>query len=329
MKVPRRLISVFTTAETFLLVSHMNPDGDALGSALALGKALATMGKRVHILNRDPVPDFYGFLPGSRRIRATAPKGVMEGRAVLVLLDCNSPKRTGMDALPHRLSVVIDHHETESGFGDVRWVDPSAAATGVLIYHLLNALQTPLSKDIATNLYAALCLDTGTFRYRNTGAEVLRIGAALVDAGADPAYVAESLYESWSERRFRLLQSTLKTLEMRDGLAMMHVTRAAFRNTGTDEEDTENFSNFPRRITTVALAALLRQRKDGGWKVSLRSKGSLNAARIAEAFGGGGHRNAAGYMTATDLGSAKKALEARYREVSGRQPGHPRPRTRK
>lgn len=307
MRVPEEIISAIRKERSFLIATHINPDGDALGSALALAFALEEMGKEIFVFDRDPVPEFYRFLPGFERFRQDIPEDVVRD-AVLILLDCNGPDRASLEGFAFRKSIVIDHHETESSFGDFRWIDRSAAATGLLVFALIKELGITPSPDIATNLYAALSVDTGTFRYSNTSAGVFRVAAELVDRGAEPHVVADHLYERWSERRFRLLIETLKTLEIHDGIGLIHVTGGMFSQAGASPEDTENFSNFPRMIDSVRLAAFFRAAGEKTWKVSLRSKGEVNVAAVAERFGGGGHRNAAGYRIQADLEKAKKAL---------------------
>ncbi|MDA8077802.1 MAG: bifunctional oligoribonuclease/PAP phosphatase NrnA [Nitrospiraceae bacterium] len=307
MKIPKGVVSAFREAGPFLIASHIDPDGDALGSALALGLGLKAAGKKVFLYNRDPVPSYHRYLPGQRLFRHDI-RPLAKGDPLIVLLDCNSPERAAAGGYSYRKSVVIDHHETESSFGTVRWVEPAAAATGMMIYYLLKALRIPITPEIATNLYTAIAVDTGTFRYSNTSAEVLRVGAALVEAGAEPNVISEHLYESWEYGRFRLLTMVLNTLEIRGHVALTHITRAMYRKTGTSAEATENFSNIPRIIGSVKISALLREVGSREWKASLRSKGGMNVAKIAERFGGGGHQNAAGFRIKADLESAKKAI---------------------
>jgi phosphoesterase RecJ-like protein len=307
MKIPEKILSAFRKEDTFLLAAHISPDGDSIGSCVALRMALDSLGKKALLYSRDPVPKQYRFLPGNERIVSDLKK-VAALDPVLVLLDCNGPERAGLERIAFRRSVVIDHHETEKGFGDVRWINPQAAATGLMVYFLIKGLGVRITRDIAVNLYTAIAVDTGTFRYSNTSSEVLRACAELVDYGAEPHLVSEALYESWERKRFDLLVLALNTLEIRNGVAMTHVTKAMFSKTGTKPEDTETFSNFPRRIDTIKISSLFRELGGGEWKASLRSKGDMNVARIAELFGGGGHRNAAGYTIKADLKTAKEAL---------------------
>jgi phosphoesterase RecJ-like protein len=265
------------------------------------------MGKKTFVFSRDPVPKYYRFLTGHDKFISRVKKAAKED-PVLVLVDCNSPARAGIEGYSFRKAIVIDHHETERDFGDMRWVDHTAAATGIMIFYLLRALRITITKDIAENLYTAISVDTGTFRHSNTTREVLRVSAELVSAGADPHRVAVNLYESWDQKRFRLLVMALNTLEVRNGIAVIHVTRKMFKETHTRSEDTEHFSNFPRMIGSIRMAVLLRELDSGEWKASLRARGGVNVARLAEKFGGGGHENAAGFKIKADLKAVKEVL---------------------
>jgi bifunctional oligoribonuclease and PAP phosphatase NrnA len=305
MKTPKEIISVFKKEEVFLLATHIHPDGDAIGSVLSLSFALESLGKETYVYNKDRVPDLYRFMPGCKKFRSTL-RNISEKKPVLILLDCNSPERAALEGYSFRKTVVIDHHQTEKDFGDVRWIVPGAAATGLMVFHLIKSLGGTISKEIAQNIYTAISADTGTFRYSNTSSDVLRASAELIDAGADPALISESLYNHWDRNRFELFLATLNNLEMIDDLAIICITRKMFEDTKTLPEDAENFSNFPRMIKSVKIAALFREAGDGLWKVSLRSKGNVNVAKTAERFGGGGHRNAAGFRISGSFDSVKE-----------------------
>ncbi len=307
MKVPPDLLAFLIAQNNFFIATHLNPEGDALGSSLVLAAALETLGKKVVVFDRDGVPEFYRFLPGHERIIRSI-DGIETSSFNLLLLDCNTPERAGIEGIAFRFSAVIDHHETESDFGGIRWIEPHVAATGLMVLSLVDALGVPVTRDMATNLYTAIAIDTGTFRFGNTSAEVLRTAARLADAGAEPAAISASLYETWSEARFHLLRMALQTLEIRDGIAFTFVTREMYRATGAGPEDTENFSSFPRIVRTILVSAFFREIDDDYWKVSLRSKGGLNVAALAASFGGGGHKNAAGYFVRAPLDAAKEML---------------------
>ena len=307
MNVPEELIRLILGREKkFLIATHINPEGDALGSSLALSMAIESLGKKTVVYDRDRVPESYKFLPGYERFTSAITASTIEG-APLILIDCNEPERAGLDNLPISYAAVIDHHETEKDFGDIRWIEPDAPAAGLMVFHLIRNLGVSITNDMATNLYTALAIDTGTFRYSNVTSGVLRAAADLVEAGADPVAVAGGLYETWSEGRFRLLTWVLNTLDIDDRTAIIVARKEMFSKTGTSGEDTENFANFPRMMKDVDVSAFFRETEDG-WKVSLRSRGKFNVARVAARFNGGGHRNAAGYRVSSDLEKAKKAL---------------------
>jgi len=316
MRVPKKLITALQKEERFLIATHINPDGDAIGSSLALSEALEATGKKTFVYDRDPVPRYYQFMPGHRRF-STDIKKALRSDPVLVLLDCNSPERAGLDGIAFRKSIVIDHHETERGFGDICWVERHAAATGLMIQAVIKSLGVRINGAMAENLYTAIAVDTGTFRYSNTTEEVLMDAAELVRAGAAPNVIAGHLYESWDYGKFRLFMMVMNTLQRKDGVAMVHVTDSMYKKTGTSAADTENFANLPRRIDDVRIAAMFRETGKRQWKASLRSKGDANVALIAEQFGGGGHANAAGFMIKGDLAGAKKTFLKAVRKTLG------------
>jgi len=313
LRVPEKIVGALREASDLLLATHINPEGDALGSQIALSKALEAMGKRTYLYNRDGVPDFYYFLPGHEKVHTLLPEDT--SKYTLVVMDCNKPDRAAVEGRSFARTIVIDHHETETEYGDVKWIEPRSPATGLMVLELLKAIGAKLTREIAVNLYAAIAVDTGTFRYNNTTPEVLRAAAELAEAGASPAEIAEDIYQSWSSPRFNLLCMMLGTLEMVDGVAITTVTGEMFRRAGASHEDTEEFSNFPRMMKDVRVSAFLKELPEGGWKASLRSKGKYNVARVAERFGGGGHKNAAGCTIAGDLGTAKRKLIEAIKEI--------------
>lgn len=306
MKIPPELLSFLREESTFFIATHINPEGDALGSSLALSMGLESLGKET-FLYRDDVPKFYHFLPGSEKFRNSV-QPLITSDLPLILLDCGTLDRAGIDGLNFKRSVVIDHHETEKDFGDIRWLEPGAAAAGIMVYYLIKELGVKITRDMATNLYTAIAIDTGTFRYENTTAELLQIAAELVEAGASPSSIANSLYETWSKERFTLLIRSLNTLEITGDIAIIFITREMYRRTGATPEDTESFPNVPKVMKDIKVSALFKELDDNHWKVSLRSRGDINVAHIASHFGGGGHKNAAGYTIKANLESAKQAL---------------------
>lgn len=307
MKVPPKLLSFLKEEEKFFIATHISPEADAIGSSLALSMALESIGKVTVLFDKDPVPKFCHFLPGCEKFTNVISPFLTSDFA-LILLDCNTLKRAGITGSTFKYSVVIDHHQTGEDFGDIKWVVPEAAATGMMIFYLIKKLGINITRDMAINLYSAIAIDTGTFRYGNTTADVLRIAAKLVEAGASPAHISNNLYETWSQERFELLIMVLNTLEVKCNIATTFVTREMYRKTGAVPEDTDNFPAFTRIMKAVKVSALFRELDDNYWKVSLRSKGDINVALVASRFDGGGHKNAAGYVVKSDLESAKESL---------------------
>lgn len=300
------IASELRSAKTVLLSVHKNPDGDALGSQLALMHALDGMGKKVFVHNLDPVPEVYRFLPGAERI-TSGPE--LTGRFdAVVVLDADPP-RTGLFdiSVPADILINIDHHITNPSAWPHTWLDAAAAATGEMIYALLQELTVPIDRAIALCLYTSIFTDTGSFRYSNTSAKSMRIAAAMIEAGADPWLVTENVYESFAFRRLKLLGMVLSGIELSsDGkAAWVVVTEELFRQNNATAEDTDNFINFVRSTKGVEVAVLFRQTAGRQYKISLRSKGRIDLSGVAQSLGGGGHKNAAGATVDGSLAEVK------------------------
>lgn len=280
---------------TILISVHKNPDGDALGSQIALMLALERLGKTVSMHNLDPVPELYRFLPHVDRITTgAAVRGSYDG---IVVLDADPPRTGLFDAgPPGGVKINIDHHITNPRPWQLTWLDPRASATGEMIFTLISKMGVPLDRDIALCLYTAIFTDTGSFRYTNTSPESMQMASALLEAGVDPWYVAERIYETTSFRRLKLLGHVLAGMERSaDGrIAWIVITDDLYRLTGTSSEDTEHFVNYVRSVKGVEVAILFRQTGGQQYKLSLRSKGRASLASLAQTLGGGGHDNAAG-----------------------------------
>ncbi|HUJ79998.1 MAG TPA: bifunctional oligoribonuclease/PAP phosphatase NrnA [Nitrospiria bacterium] len=300
-----------------LISTHVSPEGDALGSALALAHALRGMGKEALVINRDPVPRLLDFLPAEGLYRRVDRPD--EGYDLLVVVDCGDLERTALfrDWRPP-LVVNIDHHITNKQFGQVNWVDPGAAATAVMIADLLGALRVDISKEIALCLYTALMTETGSFKYSNTTPAVFRLAAELAERGVQPAWVSQKIFERNTVNRLKLLGALLERMELSPDRTVAWVTIPAelFARTGTTAEDAEDFVNYPRSLTETEVAILLRDAEPGRVKVSFRTSGEVDVAAIASQFGGGGHRKAAGCTVAGTLDTVRpKVIEAAERAV--------------
>lgn len=296
---------------SFVLLLHVNPDGDSVGSTLALGLALERLGRRVAFACPDDLPPAFRFLAGSERFRHW--REVEGDFEVAVALDCSAPDRVGdARALLERCPAVlnVDHHPTNPGFGQYRWVDPQRACVGEMVFELVEGLGVPLDPAIAEALYTAIVTDTGSFRYEQTTPLTLRYAAALVEAGVRPERVAYALFESRTPESLALLRAALGTLRLEEGgrLAWMEVTRAMLAETGARPEDAEGLIGYARSVASVEVAVLFHEEPDGRVRVSLRSKREVDVAQVAASLGGGGHARAAGCTLPGPLAAARQRV---------------------
>lgn len=293
------IIQTLKAAKNVLVLTHIHPDGDALGSQIAMGNILRSLGKNVFLYGEDQVVSTYRFLPGSAEIECVLPD--LRGFDCAVALDCGDSNRLGpgMDSLltVHPFAVV-DHHASHQPFGDLRWIDPKRASTGEMVYDLAEALGAELDFKTAYCLYAAIVSDTGSFKYSSTTADTFRIAGELLRKGVKPAEVCGKLFDNFTVKRLNLMRIVLDTLKLYadDRLAMIAAPLEAFVKTGTTQADAETFINYPRSLDTVKVAAFLKETESGLVSASIRSKGTeYDVAEVAATFGGGGHRNAAGF----------------------------------
>lgn len=276
----------------FLLTSHARPDGDAVGSALACSQILRAMGKQADVVLRDGVPRIYQPLPFADRVlRAERVNGNYEAA---IILECDSVQRTCLEGLENRFLINIDHHVSGRPFANVNWIDPKAVATAEMVYRLAGEAGVKISAEIATCLYTAVLTDTGSFMFEGTNEHTFALARELVLAGADPAHCARNVYFGHSNAKMRLLGAALSNLHREGPLAWIWVTREQMERLGAKEEDCEGLVNYALSIQDVEVAAFFRELPDGRFRVSLRSKGQLNVAAVAERFGGGGHACASG-----------------------------------
>lgn len=299
----------------FLLTSHARPDGDAIGSLLALSGILHKMGKTAEIVMSDSVPVIYKPLPASDTIIHAAQ---VNGRyEAAILLECDSVQRTRVQGLDKHFLINIDHHVTAKPFADVNWIDPGACATAEMVYRLGKAAGVRITPDIATCLYTAVLTDTGSFCYSPTNAHTFDLARQLVEHGADPAHIAQNVYFSNPTSKMRLLGAALSTLHREGPITWMTVTREDMDRCGALEEDCEGLVNYALGIAGVEVAMFFREISNHRVRVSMRSKGAVDVSGIAEAFGGGGHQCASGFSVEGPLDSAiDRVLEALRKNLS-------------
>ena len=316
--VPPAVTAALAAGRRILLLAHLYPDGDVLGSQLGLGLALREAGRQVSFACHHAVGDPFGFLPGAGEVQQW--KTGQGGHDLVVTLDTPDPGRLGglLDGCrqPGTRVLNLDHHADNRRYGDTNWIEPAAAATGEMVHAVIEAMGLPLTPAVAVNLYTALVTDTGSFRYSNTTPTTLRLAARLVEAGADPAAIALRLYEARHLAGLHLLGRLLQQVETTpDGrVAWMVIDRSQAES--PDLLEAEDFITYPRSLQTVKVAVLFRELADAT-KVSLRAKGEVNVATIAGRFGGGGHPNAAGVVLRLPLPEARAAVLAAVQEALG------------
>ena len=305
------IADIIRKGRRFLVTSHVRLDGDAVGSELALYEALRGLGKEAVVYNQDRTPQMYAFLPDAGVIVNRL--GPLEGFDAVFVLDCSEIERVG-DEAPRiagiRQIVNIDHHISNDRYGHLTLTDPEASSTGEMVFRLLDAMGLEITKDMAVNLYTAILTDTGAFRYANTGPRTFAAAGRLLEKGADPAGIAQQVYETFPAVKIRLLARALTTLEFdwEGRIAALTVSKSMLDEAGAEWEHTEGFVEYPRSIEGVQVAAFLSEIGEGLYKVSLRSKGRFNVEEVARKFGGGGHINAAACRIEGDAETVKKRL---------------------
>ena len=293
----QRIVEQIQQGHRFLISTHVNPEGDAVGSALALALALREMAREAIVVIQDPIPENLRFLPGRGEVLHHAPQGASFDWAIA--LDCGDRERLGEEISKVKSQkglINIDHHTSNRNFGDLNYVDPTASSTCEIIFDLLRRIPLRMTPAIAENIYTGILTDTGSFHYANTTARCFSIAAACLRAGVDPWRVAENVYETQPLARLRLLPLVLGTLEV-DGdgrVSHLTVTHAMLEKAGASVAMTEDLINYARSVQMVEVAILFRELSPGKYRVSLRSKGKVDVAKIAGVFRGGGHPNAAG-----------------------------------
>ncbi len=326
-----RIIETVDAKDDLLVVSHVRPDGDSAGSQFALALALESLDKRVSLISRDPMPARYGALPGAGRLRVAS--RLERSYDAVFVLECGNIERPGIQGLENQFIVNVDHHHSTEPFGAINWIDPEACAVGEMIFRLLNAMKVEITPAIATNIYVAILTDTGSFQFSSTRADTFRVAAELADRGADVSRIAMDTFYSNPVDKVRKMGVVINAMELAaDGrIVTTALTRGDMRAHGipVDGSDIEGLINYPMTIDGVEVAVLFQELDGGAFRVSLRSKNALDVSRIAAAFGGGGHRKAAGCQLAGPLAEARERVLAAVGEALGRRdpaaPGRTKP----
>ena len=294
---------------SFVLTSHARPDGDAIGSQIALGLALESLGKTVRFIDRDPAPVPYRHFPAVDRIETmTSFAGAADA---VIVMECGALSRTDISGFEKYFVINIDHHAGNTMFGAVNWFDESRPAVAEMAADLIDALGVAWTREIATHLYLGITTDTGSFRHANITARTFELCRRIADTGVNPAGLARQIFDSFSIGRVRLTGEMLHAMELhhQNRFAILYFDDELLASCGASLDDTDGLVNIPLGAKDVVAVALIKQQADGDFRVSLRSKGDVDVRTIAQRWNGGGHTNAAGCtLPAQDLAAAKVSL---------------------
>ena len=310
-----QVVELIEKKSNFAITTHVRPDGDGVGSSLGLCWLLKSLGKEAEVIVRDEIPPSYRQLPGADEIRQVS--GIDREYDAVFVIECSDIDRPGIEGLAEQFVVNIDHHATCEHFGSVNWIDATASAVGEMIYNLCKAIGGRVSKEIAECVYMALVTDTGSFHFPNTTDRTLKVASELVKVGVKPSRISEAVYNSYSWSRVALLQRVLATVRRNESgrIALMRQTLEMVEETGAVDGDNNGFVNMPLVAKEVQASVYMREVKPGTYRVSLRSKGPINVARVAESFGGGGHKNAAGCRVSGNWDEIENEIAARMQNA--------------
>lgn len=307
----KQVLSVIQSSKKILITTHINPDGDGIGSVLALGRGLMGLKKKVVMYSPQPVPKMYEFMPDRNLIVNELKAG--ESFDVTFIVDVGEVERAGDELVQYagrKLTVSLDHHLKGVHNADLNFCLPQLASSGEVIYKILKALKIKFNRAIATNIYTAIVTDTGSFKYSNTTAETFAVAADLAKHKVDVWQVALNCFETFSVSRMELLKRVMGSMEIHSNkkMAWIVLKRKDFEETGTTSDEAEGFINYPRSIDTVEVAVAFKEQEDGGYRVSLRSKNYVDVASVALKFDGGGHIRASGCRLDGDFIQVKQKM---------------------
>lgn len=289
-----RIAEAIRAGRRFVVSSHARPDGDAVGSSMAMALALRALGKEARVVFKDPAPEPLRALPGVGGLEiADRVDGTFDAA---LIMECGNLARTGVAGLDRSPIVNIDHHPGNDGYGQINWFDASAAACAEMVYELVGAIGAPISADIATHVYVAILTDTGSFHYSSISPRTFAICRELVEAGVDPVATARQVFDSNSLGRLKLFGAVLSAMRVEDSgrIAVLSLDDETMRAARATYDDTEGLINEPLTVKTIQAVIFFKHVAGDEFRVSLRSKGSIDIGAVAKTFGGGGHKNAAG-----------------------------------
>lgn len=303
-----QVVELIENKDDFAITTHVKPDGDGVGSSLGLLWLLRSLGKNADVIVRGDVPPAYMSLPGAEEIRDVS--RVNGKYDAVFVIECSDLQRPGIDGLDKQFTVNIDHHATSEHFGTINWIDSTASAVGEMIYNLCKAIGGKITSEIAECVYMALVTDTGSFHFPNTSDRTLKVASELIRAGAQPSKIGEAVYHNYPWSRIELMRHVLDTVRRDESgrIAIMRQTIEMKELAGSIDGDNNGFVNIPLAAREVLAVVYMREVGRNTYRASLRSKGNINVAKVAEQFGGGGHKNAAGLGVEGDWDAKEREI---------------------
>ena len=315
------IVDAIRSRRRFIVSSHSRPDGDSIGSQLAMAYALRALGKDVRVVNSDLAPPPLMAFPGVPEIEIA---GRAEGDFdAAIVMECGELARTGVAGLERSFVVNIDHHPGNTGYGQINWFDQTAAACGEMVFDLIHALGVPLSVDMATHVYLAILTDTGSFHFSSISPRTFAICGETLEAGVDPVLVARKVYDSNNVGRLRLFGAVLGAMQLDTSgrMAILYLDHEMAHKAGATYDDTEGLINLPLTVKEIEAVAFFKQAEGDEYRVSMRSKGDTDIGAIAKTFGGGGHKNAAGCTVTGEIGALQKLFTEKIQRAINLQDG--------
>lgn len=310
-----QVVELIENKEVFAITTHIKPDGDGVGSSLGLCWLLRSLGKEAEVIVHGEVPPAYKSLPGAEEIRDV--RYVNGKYDAVFVIECSDLSRPGIDGLENQFTVNIDHHATSEHFGTINWIDSTASAVGEMIYNLCKAIGGRITKEIAECVYMALVTDTGSFHFPNTSDRTLKVASELIKAGAKPEKIGEAVYNNYPWSRIELMRRVLGTVKRDTTGAVASIRQTLEMSDESDAIDGDNngFVNIPLAAREVKATVYMREIAPNKFRASLRSKGDINVARVAERFGGGGHKNASGLSIEGDWDACEAEIVSKLVEA--------------
>lgn len=310
-----QVVELIENKQNFAITTHIKPDGDGVGSSLGLCWLLRSLGKSAEVVVRGDIPLAYRSLPGADDIRDI--EKVDKTYDAIFVIECSDLQRPGIAGLDEQFTVNIDHHATSEHFGTVNWIDSTASAVGEMIYNLVKAIGGRVTREIAECVYMALVTDTGSFHFSNTTDRTLKVASELIKAGAKPAEISEAVYNNYPWSRIELMRQVMSTVKRDESgkVASLRQTLKMREEAEAVDGDNNGFVNIPLAARDILACVYMREIGDSAYRVSLRSKGDINVARVAERWGGGGHRNAAGLRIEGDWDEKERELVEAVRDA--------------